>query len=112
MSYRDNSSDARFARAACPPDSEVIGASSRTASPSEAATFAVRSSRSAPPRFIHRSNAKAYASPAPAASASKSVVSSAAVAASSSAAAPATPVRRPMNASTLSPARRSGSCGR
>src|SRR5579862_9593064 len=107
MSYRDNRSDARFARAACPPDSEVIGASSRTPSPSEAATFAVRSSKSAPPRFIHRSNASAYASSAPA-----SPVSSAAVAVSSSAAAPTTPVRRPMNASTLSPARRSGSCGR
>ena len=106
-SYRLSSREARPARAAWPPERAVIGWSRSTVSPSSAATWAARSSRSAPPSSSHRSSAPAYASSAPAV---PSV--SASVAASSAACAPVTPVRRARKSRTVSPARRSGSCGR
>ncbi len=106
-SYRESSSEASPARAAWPPESAVMGRSRPTVSPSSAATCSARSSRSAPPRASQRSRASEYASSAPGAPATRASVASSMVLWAS-----ATPVRRARNSATVSPSRRSGSCGR
>ncbi len=106
-SYRERRREARPARAAWPPERAVMGWSRPTARPRVAATSSARSSRSAPPRSSQRSRLSEYASSAPGVSST-----SAWVASSRARWAAATPVRRARKSRTVSPSRRSGSCGR
>src|SRR5690554_2451671 len=115
MSNRDRSSAASPTRAAWPPDSEVIRASSGRvpprSRPSSARTAGRRSSRSAAPLAIQRSSAAEYASagstPPPRSDGSPS----AAAATSRSRLACEHPVRRAMYSATVSPTTRSCSWG-
>ena len=91
MSKRLSSRAASATRAACPPESPVIAASGPTSRPRSASTGGIRSSRSAAPEAIQRSNATEYASSEPGAP-----VPSASAVDSMSAVAWPQPVRRAM----------------
>jgi len=105
-SNRLSRSAASAARAAWPPDSEVISACPPASRPRSASIEGMRSSRSGAPLAIQRSNATAYASSAPG-----SPDPRAAAVASIAAVASAAPVRRARYPATVSPGTRSCSCG-